>query len=315
MRLARLTDNSSAPVRVRLSMPNAIGGPVDEHKVIGEIRGSENSQEFVVVGAHLDSWDLGTGALDNGCNAALVISVARAIQSSGLRPRHTIRFVLFSGEEEGFQGSRAYVQQHRSELDRLWAMIVVDSGVGRITGFSLSGRQDAVNPLSLTNLLQPLAALDIARLSLSGSLGTDNVDFMLEGVPTLIADQEPGNYMQNYHAASDTYDKVDMHQLAQNTAIIAAVAFEIAPLTEPLGTRLSRAEITQRLEETGLDKEMKIGGLWKAWAAGRRGRTPETQAESREVRGPLPTAGPLTGYRAGYRQTEVNAGTALPTCT
>ena len=110
MRLARLTDNSSAPVRVRLSMPNAIGGPVDEHNVIGGFRGSENSQEFVVVGAHLDSWDLGTGALDNGCNAALVISVARAIQSSGLRPRHTIRFVLFSGEEEGFQGSRAYVR-------------------------------------------------------------------------------------------------------------------------------------------------------------------------------------------------------------
>ena len=102
------------------------------------------------------------------------------------------------------------------------------------------------------------------------------MDFMLEGVPTLIADQEPANYMQNYHAASDTYDKVDMHQLAQNTAIIAAVAFEIADRTQPLGTRLSRAEITQRLEETGLDKEMKIGGLWKAWAPVGEGVHPDT---------------------------------------
>jgi carboxypeptidase Q len=270
MRLARLIDRRSTPLHVRLSMPNVTGGPVDERNVVGEIRGSDKSPEFVVVGAHLDSWDLGTGALDNGCNAALVIAVARAIQSSGVRPRHTIRFVLFSGEEEGFQGSRAYVQQHRAELDHLRAMIVIDNGGGRITGFSLSGRKDVVDPLKDT--LKSLAPLDVGRLSLSGTLGTDNVDFMLEGVPTLVADQEPANYMQNYHAASDTYDKVDLHQLAQNTAAVAAVAYEIADRTQPLGTRQSRAQIAQGLEETGLDKEMKIGGLWKAWESGQRGR-------------------------------------------
>ncbi len=272
MRLARLIDVRSTPLRVRLSMPNAVGGPAQERNVIGEIQGREHPEQIVILGAHLDSWDLGTGALDNGCNAALVIAAARAIQASGLRPRRTIRFVLFSGEEEGFQGSRAYVAQHRAELDQLGAMVVVDSGVGRITGFSLSGRSDVLGPLEA--VLRQLNAFDAGQLGLSGTLGTDNVDFMLEGVPTLVADQEPANYMQNYHAASDTYDKVDLRQLAQNAAFIAATTYELAARAEPLGARLSRADIAKLLESTGLARDMKITGLWEAWAAGQRGRSP-----------------------------------------
>jgi carboxypeptidase Q len=272
MRLARLVDASSTPIRVRLTLPNAVGGPAQERNVVAEIKGRERPEEFVVLGAHLDSWDLGTGALDNGCNSALVIAAARAIKASGLQPRRTIRFVLFSGEEEGFQGSRAYAVQHRPELDRTRAMIVVDDGVGRITGFSLSGRSDVVGPLQA--VLQPLSSFQAAELSLAGSLGTDNVDFMLEGVPTLIADQEPANYMQNYHAASDTFDKVDLHQLAQNIALAAAVTYGIADQTSPLGRRLSRAEIGTLLESTGLAKDMKMVGMWEEWAAGRRGRAP-----------------------------------------
>lgn len=272
MRLARLSEARQSPLRVRLSMPNLIGGVASERNALAEIRGRELPEEVVILGAHLDSWDLGTGALDNGCNAALVIAAARAIHSAGLKPRRTIRFVLFSGEEEGFQGSRAYVRQHRAELDRLRSMVVVDDGVGRITGFSLSGRADIVP--ALHEIVAPLGALDASALSLSGSLGTDNVDFMLEGVPTLAADEDPANYMQNYHAASDTYDKVDLHQLALNTAIVAAVVFGIADHRGPLGPRLSRDEISKLLEQTGLDKEMKITGLWPAWAAGQRGRTP-----------------------------------------
>ncbi len=272
MRLARLSDAGPTPLRVRLSMPNITGGPAEERNVVAEIKGREHPEEFIVLGAHLDSWDLGTGALDNGCNAALVIAAARAIQASGVRPRRTIRFVLFSGEEVGFLGSRAYTKQHRSELDRLRAMVVVDDGVGRITGFSLSGRSDVRE--SLEELLRPLSAFDSAELSLAGSLGTDNVDFMLEGVPTLIADQDPANYMQNYHAASDTYDKVDLHQLAQNIAFAAAVTYRIADDPRTPGSRLSRAEIGKLLESTGLEQEMKTGGLWEEWAAGRRGRAP-----------------------------------------
>ena len=272
LRLARLADAAPAPLRVRLTMPNRIGGPAPERNVIGEIRGRERPQEVVILGAHLDSWDLGTGALDNGCNAALVIAAARAIRESGVRPRRTIRFVLFSGEEEGYQGSRAYVLQHRSELDRTLAMVVVDSGNGRIKGYTLSGRSDTLAPLR--SILRPLGTFDAAELSLDGELGTDNIDFMLEGVPTLVADQEPATYMENYHAASDTFDKVSPPQLALNAAIAALTVYAIAEADDPIGPRLTRLEIEKQLQGTGLDKEMKTAGMWIYWSSGKRGRSP-----------------------------------------
>jgi carboxypeptidase Q len=270
LRLARAADR--APLRVRFTMPNVIGGPVEVANVVAEIRGRELPDEYVVLGAHLDSWDLGTGALDNGCNAALVVAAARAIRESGFVPRRTIRFVLFSGEEEGMLGSRAYVKQHRAELDRTRAMLAIDSGIGRITGFQVSGRTDVA--ASLPKALAGISALGAGEVLMDGDLGTDNVDFMLEGVPTLVAAQEPANYMQNYHAASDTYDKVDLHQLAQHVAIAAGTVYGIADLDAPLAPRQSRAEIEALLERTGLAKEMKESGLWPEWASFQRGRTP-----------------------------------------
>lgn len=272
LRLARVLDAEHRPLVVRLDMPNRVGGAVEARNVIGEIPGRELRDEIVILGAHLDSWDLGTGALDNGCNAALVIAAARAIKESGFVPRRTIRFVLFSGEEEGMLGSRAYVITHASELDRVRAMIAIDSGVGRITGYSLSGRTDVASRLPAA--LQSLAAFDASTLSLEGDLGTDNVDFLLQGVPTLVASQEVGNYLQNYHAASDTFDKVDLRQLQVHVAIAAATAFGIANLPQELGPRLTRTQISGLLESTGLDKDMKASGLWPEWAAGKRGRYP-----------------------------------------
>ena len=106
-RIARLLAGGNL-VWADLSIPNQIGGPIKTSNVIAEIRGSENPDEFVILGAHLDSWELGTGALDDGCNAALVVDALRAIKASGVKPRRTIRFVLFSGEEQGLIGSRVY---------------------------------------------------------------------------------------------------------------------------------------------------------------------------------------------------------------
>ena len=272
LRLARAADTARKPLRVRFTMPNVIGGPVEVANVVGEIRGRELPDEFVVLGAHLDSWDLGTGALDNGCNAALVIAAARAIRESGYVPRRTIRFVLFSGEEEGMLGSRAYVKQHRAELDRTRAMLAIDSGIGRITGFQVSGRTDVA--ATLPKALAGIAAFDASQVLMDGDLGTDNVDFLLEGVPTLIAAQDPANYMQNYHAASDTYDKVNLHLLAQHVAIAAGTVYGIAELEGPLGPRPTRAAVSALLERTGLAKEMKESGLWPEWESGQRGRAP-----------------------------------------
>jgi carboxypeptidase Q len=255
---------------VRLSMSNKIGGPVEQENVVGEIRGYEKPDEAVILGAHLDSWDLGTGALDNGCNAALVIEAARAIKSTGLVPRRTIRFVLFSGEEQGMIGSWQYAVAHRAELDKILGVVVFDSGIGRVSGYSLTGRADI--EAGVREILKPLDSWDISRHTLEGDIGTDNWDFFLEGVPTLVAAQEEANYLPNYHAASDTFDKVDIRELKINTAIAAVTAWGIADRAEPLGKRLSRAEIEKLLSDYGIDQQMRQMGYWEAWQNGTRGR-------------------------------------------
>jgi carboxypeptidase Q len=272
MRLGRAIAAYPGKVRVRLSMPNKIGGPIEQLNVVGEIRGREKPDEAVILGAHLDSWELGTGALDNGCNAAMVIEAARAIRATGLVPRRTIRFTLFSGEEQGMVGSWQYVAAHRAEMDKIRGVIIFDSGVGRVTGYSLSGRRDIRD--GLVEILRPLSSWDVNRHTLDGDIGTDNWDFLLHGVPTMVANQEEANYLPNYHAASDTFDKVDMRELKINAVIAAVTAWGVADRAEPLGRRLSRAEIERQLVESGLEEKMKQQGVWEGWENGTHGRKP-----------------------------------------
>jgi hypothetical protein len=272
LRLARTVAAYPGKVRVRLDMPNKIGGPIEQQNVVGEIRGYEKPDEIVILGAHLDSWELGTGALDNGCNAALVIEAARAIKATGLLPRRAIRFVLFSGEEQGTIGSFEYVKAHRAELDKIRAMITYDSGIGRVTGYSLGGRRDI--EAGVREVLNPLESWGANTHTYDASFGTDNFDFMLEGVPTLVANQEEANYLPNYHAASDTLDKVDMRELKLHTVLAALTAWGIAGRAEPLGKRLTRAELDVLVKETGLDQQLKLLGYWDAWQSGQRGRKP-----------------------------------------
>lgn len=259
-------------VRVHWEMPNHLTGPVDSENVVAEIRGREIPDEFVVLGAHLDSWDLGTGALDNGCNAVMVIDAARTIHASGTIPRRSIRFILFTGEEQGLLGSAAYAHAHRDELDRMIAAIIFDSGVGKVTGYSLGGRKDIVDQVRET--LQPISSLGARDFTFDAGMDTDNFDFLIEGVPTLVANQEPANYMLNYHASSDTFDKVDITQLKRQVAISALTAFALADSPERVGTRQSRAQIEQLLHDTGLDQEMKETDFWPLWEKSERGRQP-----------------------------------------
>ncbi|HVN21795.1 MAG TPA: M20/M25/M40 family metallo-hydrolase [Dongiaceae bacterium] len=268
-RMARLLAAGNL-VWADLSIPNQIGGPIKTSNVIGEIRGSERPDEFVIVGAHLDSWELGTGALDNGCNAALVIDALRAIKSAGVLPRRTIRFILFSGEEEGLLGSRNYALHHRSELDRAAGVVVYDSGTGKTTGFSIGGRKDVLP--TARNLIAPLQQFDVNDVKLDMEWGTDHFDFMLEGVPTFVADQEEANYLENYHAVSDTYDKVDFPQLKKHVAEAAVLGFELANLSEKIGPRLSHDQIEQTMRDTNSVDMMKASGVWDEWESGKRGR-------------------------------------------
>lgn len=272
LKLARLAAANPGRVRVKLIMNNEIGGAVEQENVVGEIRGYEKPDEVVILGAHLDSWELGTGALDDGCNAALVIEAARAIKAMGVLPKRTIRFVLFGGEEQGTIGSHAYVKAHANEMNKIRGVVIFDSGSGRTTGFSLGGRTDTEGALS--QILKPLEAWGATQHTADASFGTDNFDFLLEGVPTFVANQEIANYLANYHAASDTFDKVDQRELRFNTVIAALTAWGIADRTEPIGKRLSRAELDALVKQTGLDEQMRLLGYWQQWQSGARGRKP-----------------------------------------
>jgi len=268
-RIARLLA-SAHPVWANLSIPNKIGPAIKTWNVVAEIRGGEKPDEFVVLGAHLDSWELGTGALDNGCNAALVVDALRTIKESGLRPRRSIRFILFSGEEEGLIGSRAYATAHRSELDKAVGVVIFDSGTGKVTGFSTGGRKDILS--AMQSMLAPLEQFGVTKSAPTAESGTDHFDFMLEGVPTFVADQEEANYLENYHATTDTFDKVDFPQLKKHVAEAAAFTFALANASDRIGPRLNRIQIEQTLHETHLDQEMKDMGMWDEWAHGKRGR-------------------------------------------
>src|SRR5438067_8244447 len=238
-RLARLLQ-AEKKVEVEINMPNKIGGPIETSNVVAELRGSEKPEEFVLLGAHLDSWELGTGALDNGCNAALVIEALRAIKVSGIKPKRSIRFVLFSGEEQGLLGSESYAMRHRAELDKASAVIIFDEGTGKTTGFSLGGRKDVADKVS--QLLTPFKNDGVNTLTPDAFFGTDNLDFLLEGVPTLVANQQEANYLENYHASSDTFDKVDIPQLKKHVALASYLALAIANLPDRLGPRQNRAQ-------------------------------------------------------------------------
>jgi hypothetical protein len=268
LRLARLLDKGEQP-ELSLEIDNRTGGPWRPQNVVAEIRGSEKPDEFVLLGAHLDSWDLGTGALDNGVNAALVVEVARAI-AAGPRPKRTVKFVLFTGEENGLLGSRGYVAAHRGEMDRYDAVLVHDIGDGKIVGYFTDGRPD-LHP-ALSRVLSPVADWGAAGLNDDAILGTDNFDFLLEGVPNLIANQETQKYLPDYHAESDTFDKVDLKQARRNAAIAAVAVAGIANAPARVGKRQAHAEIEQVLAKSGIADQMKTYGLWSDWEVGKRGR-------------------------------------------
>jgi carboxypeptidase Q len=272
LRVARLVA-AGQHVRVRLTVAADTPARAPSRNVVAELRGRDKPDEIVIVGAHLDSWDLGRGALDNGCNVALVIAAARELAARakrGERPRRTIRFMLYTGEEAALWGSFADVRAHRAELDRVRAHIVFDEGTGRTSGFSLGGRAD-LKP-AVEAALAPLAALGPFTHTVDAFVGTDNYDYLVEGVPTLVANQEGAPYLPDYHAESDTFDKVDLRELRANVAIAATVAFALADRAEPAAPRQSRAEVEALLKATALDQQMQLFGLWDAFQSGARGR-------------------------------------------
>jgi hypothetical protein len=247
------------------------GPAYQAHNVIGEIRGSTRPDEIVVIGAHLESWDLGTGALDNGANAVMVIDIARQIRRLGLRPARTIRFALWNGEEQNLNGSCGYTLSHAAELGRHVMASSYDIGTGRITGFFTGGRPEMIPVLD--RAMVPVAGLGPFTHVDAPIVGTDNYDFMMQGVPNLVANQESANYGPNYHARSDEFGRADLRQLRLNAAIAAATTWGFATLDFSL-PRGSALQVDSLVRNTDLGDQMKSFNVYEAWAAGKRGLRP-----------------------------------------
>jgi len=259
-------------VRVRMDVVNRIGPSFDSQNVVAEIRGREKPEEVVLLGAHLDSWALGTGAEDDGINVALVLDVARAFRELDLRPRRSVRFVLFTGEEQWMWGSAGYVERHKAELDRHAGVVIFDLGSGRTRGFFLSGRPE-LRPL-VARALSIYPGMGPAAHSLEAVDGTDNFEFLLSGVPTYVADQDPAPYLPDYHAESDVPERVNAGEARRNAGIAATLVWGLADSPAPLLRRQTRSEIDALLVKTKLVEQMRAFEQWEDWNAGRRGFPP-----------------------------------------
>ncbi|MEA2490778.1 MAG: hypothetical protein QOH21_2570 [Acidobacteriota bacterium] len=198
--------------------------------VVAEIRGSERPNEIVLIGGHLDSWDLGTGAIDDGSGCAMVMETMRTLQELGIRPKRTIRAVLFMNEENGLRGGRAYFAgaAKREEVSRHVAAIETDAGAAPPVGFITTLHGDA-----LTRFTARVQSLNrIAPLSWESSkhTGADTSPLTDAGVPGFGLVPEPRHYFDFHHTPADTLDKIDPKALAQDSAAIAALAYVIADL-------------------------------------------------------------------------------------
>ena len=256
---------SGEPVTVKTILQNIIQEKPINQNVVAEIKGFKKPNEIIILGAHLDSWDLGQGALDNGCNAAMVIDVARqmmALAQKGFYPERTIRFMLYSGEELGLYGSWFDVKNNPTTVDQIKAVIIYDIGTGRTTGFSLGGRRDMMNIVQ--RALKPIDSLGPFTLTTDAFIGTDNFDYLLKGIPTLVANQDANPYLPSYHAESDTFDKVDVRELKLNTAILSVLAWNLAN-SAAIPSRQNAKQINQLLQTTGLKKQMETYHIWESF--------------------------------------------------
>lgn len=242
---------AKGPVKVRLDIENWFDrGPGREHNVVADIEGWEG-HEMVLLTAHFDSWDPAQGASDNGAGVATVLEAARVLKALHVRPKHTIRFVFFSGEEQLANGSRAYVEQHKGELDNIRAMINTDSGAQQPLGLQLNGRQDLEG--ATKKLLKPLAPLGADGVSLNADFDSDHESFMVAGVPAYALLVERGDYDVRHHTIVDTFERIHPSLLGMHTAMMAVIGYQFANANEPPGRRLSPPEVVELLKKTGLE--------------------------------------------------------------
>ncbi len=249
------------PVSVEYEYAVKIGGPKQVNNIVAEIRGSEKPDEFVILGAHFDSWDFATGAQDNGSGTVEVMEAARVIAQLKTPPKRTIRFALWGGEEEGLIGSRAYVKQHAAEMSKCIADLNTDNGAGAVEGWLVEGDEAAVK--AMEPFARKFENFGTTKVSKEIDFDTDDGPFMLAGVPAYELRVDMKGYGAIHHTAGDTIDKVEPQNLANASAVMALTAYSIAQADQPLAPHLDHAAIAEILKDKDLGEYLSHIGIWK----------------------------------------------------
>ena len=209
------------------TLPDAVS-----YNVIGDLKGSEHPEQIVIVSGHLDSWDLGRGAIDDGAGVVVAMQTARLLRQLHMRPKRTLRVIAWMNEENGLMGARTYQTDHLSDIANHFAAIETDLGAGHPMGFYAQGKP------GILTLLQPLAViLQSQGAGVTRSAEETGSDVSLlgaAGVPTFAPIQDSRTYFNYHHTAADTLDKVNPRELQENCAVVAALAYTLASMPQAL---------------------------------------------------------------------------------
>jgi carboxypeptidase Q len=229
--IARLS--AQGKVKMHLTLTSQNGPEVLSHNVIADLKGSEHPEQIVIVSGHLDSWDLGTGAIDDAAGVAIAMETAQAVQQLHLHPRRTIRVIAWMDEENGGRGHDAYAQAHASEISNHVAAIESDLGASHPLGFLARVNPQALSRLKpVQEVLQSFGANLIQTVEFSP--GSDIAPLAKAGVPTLGIMQDGRTYFNYHHSAADTLDKIVPQELRENAAAMAVMGYALANSPEPL---------------------------------------------------------------------------------
>jgi carboxypeptidase Q len=219
-------------VRMHLVLTPQKLADVDSYNVVADLKGSELPDQVVIVSGHLDSWDLGTGAIDDGAGVVVAMQTAQLIKQLGLHPRRTIRVIAWMNEEFGGSGGRAYAADHKGEIAKHFAAIESDLGAGHPTGFQMSA--PASNMPTLQPAAQVLQSSGAGMMRTGDGTGSDISPLLSLGVPCFEPIQDERFYFNYHHTAADTLDKVVPRELQENAAVMAVLAYSLANLPKDL---------------------------------------------------------------------------------
>lgn len=228
--LANLTREGKVRMHLTLTPQRLPDAP--SYNVIADLKGSEHPEQVVIVSGHLDSWDLGTGAIDDGAGVAVAMQTAQLLKQLNLRPKRTIRFIAWMNEENGLVGGRTYAQDNASEIANHVAAIESDRGAGHPLGFEAKAKPEILPLLApVSKVLQTSGA---GLLKLTDDTEADISPLAAAGVPAFGLWQDTRTYFDYHHTAADTLDKIEPHELAENAAAMAVLAYALASLPQPL---------------------------------------------------------------------------------